>query len=173
MKCCSKCGGQVNDDASICMHCGCALNAQPNNQAYSQTNRGPVAQLSTNRSLLKFILLSMITFGIYGIVVMSAVSTDINTIAGRYDNKKTTHYCLMCFLLSWLTLGIYPLVWFHQLSNRIGTELNRRHIPYSFNAGSFWLWSVLGSFIYVGPLVYTHKLLHSMNLLAADYNLKG
>ena len=47
----------------------------------------------------------MITFGIYGIVVMSGVSTDINTIASRYDGKKTMHYCLVvcnsAFLLPW------------------------------------------------------------------------
>lgn len=52
----------------------------------------PPAQLKTNRSLLKFILLSLITFGIYGIVVMSSISNDINLIAGRYDGKKTMHY---------------------------------------------------------------------------------
>ena len=38
----------------------------------------PAVQLPTNRSLLKFILLSIITLGIYGLVVM----TEINTIAG-------------------------------------------------------------------------------------------
>lgn len=31
----------------------------------------PIGQLKTNKSLVKFILLSLITFGIYGIVVMS------------------------------------------------------------------------------------------------------
>lgn len=44
--------------------------------------------LKMNRSLVKFILLSLITFGIYGIVVLSGISSDINTIASRYDGKK-------------------------------------------------------------------------------------
>ena len=56
------------------------------------TVQAPVAQLKTNRGLIKFILLSAITFGIYGLVVMSALSTDINTIASLYDGKKTMHY---------------------------------------------------------------------------------
>ena len=133
----------------------------------------PRRQLSTNRGLVKFILLNMITFGIYGIVVLSAISTDINEIASRYDGKKTTHYCLMAFLFSWLTLGIAPFVWFHKLSNRIGMELARRGIAYSFSAGSFWGWNILGSFIVVGPLVYTHKLLKAMNLLCGHYNTYG
>ncbi len=134
---------------------------------------GPARTLKTNRGLLKFILLSMITFGIYGLVVMSAVSTDINEIASRYDGKKTMHYCLVVFIFSWLTFGIVPIVWSHKISNRIGAELNRRGINYTFNAGTFWLWNVLGSLIVIGPFVYLHKLLKSMNLLSADYNEKG
>lgn len=129
--------------------------------------------LKMNRSLVKFILLSLITFGIYGIVVLSGISSDINTIASRYDGKKTVHYCLMYFVFSWLTLGIYPFIWYHSLSKRIGNELKRRNIPYSFGAGSFWGWNVLGAFIVVGPLVYSYKLLKSMNLLCADYNARG
>ncbi len=133
----------------------------------------PVGQLKTNRGLLKYILLSLITFGIYGLVVMSAVSTDINTIASRYDGKRTMHYCLVAFIFSWLTCGIVPLVWFHKISARIGNELERRGLGYSFGAGSFWGWYILGSMIGVGPLVYCHKLFKAMNILAADYNEKG
>ena len=51
---------------------------------------------------------------------MSNISTDINTIASRYDGKKTMHYCLVLFIFSWLTLGIVPLVWNHKISDRIG-----------------------------------------------------
>lgn len=133
----------------------------------------PVSKLKTNRGLIKLILLSLITFGIYPLVVMSSISTDINVIASRYDGKKTMHYCLLAFIFTGLTFGIAPLVWYHRISKRIGNELNRRGIGYSFGAGSFWGWSILGSFIVIGPLVYTHKLLKAMNLLCADYNAKG
>ena len=118
-------------------------------------------------------MLNFITFGIYGLVVMSSVSTDINTIATRYDGKKTMHYCLLFFIFSWLTFGIAPIVWFHKVSSRIGSELYRRGIAYSFSASSYWLWAVLGSFIFVGPFVYYHKLFKAMNLLAADFNVNG
>lgn len=143
-----------------------------NNQAYTPST-APVGQLKTNRGLVKFILLSLITFGIYGIVVMSSVSTDINVIAGRYDGKKTMHYCLLTFLVAPLTLGIASIVWSHKISARIGNELNRRGISYSFGAGSYWGWNVLGCLIAVGPLVYTHKLLKAMNLLSEHYNVNG
>ena len=68
MKYCSKCGTEVHDDAFVCPNCGCKLD---------DTQKGPVGQLSTTRSLAKFILLSLITFGIYGIVVMSVSYTHL------------------------------------------------------------------------------------------------
>lgn len=167
MKYCSKCGKEVLEEAEICPSCGCRISKA------AVPSTAPVGQLATNRSLFKFILLSMITFGIYGLVVMSAVSTDINTIASRYDGKKTMHYCLVVFIFSWLTLGIVPLVWNHRLCSRIGAELTRRGISYSFGPSAFWLWGILGCLIVVGPFIYTHKLLHAMNLLSGNYNTNG
>lgn len=127
-------------------------------------------QLNTNRSLIKFILLNLITFGIYGLLAMSYISIDINLIASKYDRKHTTHFLLMAFVFSWLTLGIAPFVWYHKLSSRIGYELLRRRIPYRFGAASFWGWNILGALIGIGPLVYTHKLFKAMNLLSQSYN---
>ncbi len=165
MKYCTKCGHEIDDNADVCPNCGSAVqSAHP---------AAPVVQLKTNRGLVKFILLSIITIGIYALVVLSAVSTDINTIASRYDGKKTMHFCLLLFVFSWLTLGIGMLVWYHRVSARIGRELARRNIGYSFGAGSYWGWNVLGTLILVGPFVYIHKLLKAMNLLSADFNVNG
>lgn len=166
MKYCSKCGSEINEQAEICVNCGCRVNDE-------KTSNAPLYQLKTNRSLIKFILLSLITFGIYGLVVMSTVSSDINMIAGKYDGKKTMHYCLVLFIFSWLTLGIVPLVWFSNISGRIGRELNRRGIAYPFGSGTYWGWGFFGTLIVVGPLIYYHRLFKAMNLLAQDYNVKG
>ena len=133
----------------------------------------PALQLKTNKGLLKTILLSIITFGIYPLVVLSAVSTDINTVASKYDGKKTMHFCLLFFILTPITFGIADLVWFHKISSRIGAELKRRGINYGFGAGSYWGWCILGSLIGVGPLVYLHKLFKAVNLMNADYNVNG
>jgi len=162
MKYCPKCGKEAVDEAVICPNCGCAFASQ-----------APAAQLKTNRGLLKYILLSIITFGIYGLVVMSNISTDINVIAGKYDGKKTMHYCLVVFIFAGLTLGIVPIVWTHRISNRIGDELKRRGIDYDFSAATFWLWGVLGSLIIVGPFIYMYRFFKSMNLLCENYNVNG
>lgn len=136
-------------------------------------NTVPAYKLKTNRGLLKYILLGIVTFGIYPLVLMSGISSDINLIAAKYDGKKTMHFCLLAFVFSWLTFGIAPIVWYHRISDRIGKELARRNIAYSFGAGSFWGWNVLGSFIGVGPFIYIHKLCKAMNLLSENYNING
>ena len=173
---------------------------QPSPSPASPPNRPPDKQLKTNRSLLRYILLSIVTFGIYHIVFFSRIVDDINTVASKHDGKKTMHYFfifmfyLLPFLISLITLrtSLLPLdwwgitiiiyfvvvitvtlVWFHRISNRIGTELKRRGIDYAFGARSFWLWHVLGALIIAGPYVYIHKIARAMNLLARDYNVRG
>lgn len=135
----------------------------------------PVRQsnLRTKRSLLKYVLLGLITLGIYDIWQMSEVGETLNLIATRRDGKRTMHYCLMFFLVGWLTLGIGWLVWFHKLSSRIGTEQAARGLPVTVTAATYWLWNILGFLIIVGPFIYTYKLLHAMNDLCADYNVRG
>lgn len=139
----------------------------------NQVNPAPVAQLKTDRGIVKFLLLSLVTLGIYSIIYFSGISSDINIIASRYDGKKTMHFCLMSFVLAPLTFGIYGFVWYHQMSNRIGSELKRRGIDYSFGSKDFWLWNVLGLLILVGPCIYVYKLSKAMNLLAEDFNARG
>ena len=137
-------------------------------------NQKPMVQLRTNRGLLKYFFLSLITLGIYGLICFGNISRDINTIATKHDGRKTMSFYLVFFVLNWLTLGIFTLIWFHNLSDRIGKELLVRNLPYQFSAGTFWGWYFFGSLLFgIGPLVYIHKLMHAMNTLAADYNING
>ena len=137
-----------------------------------ETTNRPVLPIRTDRGVGMYILLSIVTFGIYHLVFHYIVGEDVNTIAKKHDNQRTMNYVL-AYILGILTFGIFILVWYHGLSNRVGTELNRRGIPNDFSAATFWLWHVLGSLIIVGPWIYTHKLCQAMNALAVDYNAKG
>ena len=128
--------------------------------------------LRTDRGLLKFLLLSIITFGIYGLVVMSHISDEINLIASPRDGKHTMHYLWIFFILGPITCGIAFLVWNHRICNRIGDELASRSIPYSFSSSTFWGWGFFGSLIVVGPFIFIHKMLKAMNQINADYNAK-
>ena len=132
----------------------------------------PAVKLPTDRGLIKFILLSCVTFSIYALYVYTKIGNEVNTVCSKHDNKSTMNF-IVAWLLSFVTCGIVPLVWYHNLCNRIGTELMRRQLPCSFSANTFWGWCVLGSLIVIGPLVFLHKLLSAMNTLNADYNAKG
>jgi len=150
-----------------------SYNQQPMMQQPMVQRTGPARQLKTNRGLVKFILLSMITFGIYALVVWAGIEDAINTAASPYDGKKTMNFWLLIFIIGPITLGIAYIVWFHKISNRIGNELSRRGIAYKFSAGDFWIWDVLLACIVIGPFVYLHKILKATNLLCEHYNQFG
>lgn len=128
----------------------------------------------TDRSLLAFIVFSIITCGIYGIVVYCKITNEINRAASQHDGKHSMHYLLIVFF-TLLTFGIVYFVWAHRLCNRIGNELKRRQIelPFTFNADTFWLWEVLGALIFVGPFFFLHRLLTAMNKINESYNQIG
>lgn len=176
MKFCKQCGNRMEDTAAVCSNCGCPAGDRASAAAAAPAaapTMAPAGQLKTGRGLIKFILLSLITCGIYSIIYYSEISSSINLIASKYDGKKTMHFCLMAFIVAPLTLGIGAIVWCHNISNRIGNELKRRNINYSFGASDFWIWNVLGSLIVVGPFIYIHKLSEAMNKLSESYNTIG
>ena len=55
-------------------------------------------QLPTGRAWWKFILLGIVTFGIYPLVVLCKISTEINTVAGPHDGQKTLHFIVVALL---------------------------------------------------------------------------
>lgn len=180
---CVKCGSSIPENFRFCDRCGTPINGttQINGQQsdvqtsypQQQFSTAPVGQLTKKRNIAKLIIFTILTLGIYPIVVLSGISNDINVIASRYDGKKTMHYCLLFFLVGPLTLEIGTLVWNHKLANRVGDELKRRGIDYYISAKTYWLWSILGIFIAVGPWIYLHKLFKAMNLLCDNYNING
>ena len=98
--------------------------------------------LPTKRHLWKMIVFSILTCGIYPVVIWSRLVTEVNLVASRYDGKRSMPYFAMV-ALSPFTLGIHSLVWIHRLCNRIGTELQRRHLSYVFGPSDFWIWNFL------------------------------
>ena len=196
---CEKCGSELAPGTLFCTACGTAQNqttvldetmaaaqfgaspaaaqaAAPQYSVYQTApvpqSSAPALQLPTNRGLLKMILLGIITFGIYPIVVMTKIPSEINIVASRYDGRRTCPYFAAMYLTV-LTYFVFYFVWMHNMSDRIGTELRRRGYDYKFGASTFWLWGVLGGLILVGPFVYTHKLMKAMNMINTSYNTYG
>ena len=124
----------------------------PNQVLYptKSMQKRPAYQLTTGRGLILLWVLSLVTLGIYPMVMWSRMSVEINMVASRYDGKRTVHFMWMPFLGA-LTCGIYFFVWIHKLCNRVGDELRRRNIQYRFSAATYWLWT----FVYgmVGAII--------------------
>ena len=89
---CTKCGAELMPEASFCTSCGANVN-ETAPQYYA-----PALKFPTNRSFLKFFFLSLITFGIYGLVIWSRIPDELNIAASRYDGKKTCPFFSMYFL---------------------------------------------------------------------------
>ena len=132
----------------------------------------PRLQLPVKRALWKMVLFGLLTLGIYPAVIWSRMVTELNLAASRYDGKRTMPFFAMVMLFP-VTLGILPFVWMHKFCRRIGDELDRRNLGCKFGPSAFWLWNILGALILVGPFIFVHKLMKSMNKINADFNRNG
>lgn len=133
----------------------------------------PVRRLPANRNFWLYLIFTLVTFGIYPLIVVAKIGEEVNVIASRHDGRRTMNYILVALILGPLTVNIYTLVWWHGTSDRIGDELTRRGHSRMLSSSDFWLWGVLGIFIVVGPYIYLWKLLKAVNTLNADYNVRG
>lgn len=87
---------------------------EQSNQPINQNgNRHP---LKTDRKTWVVYLLTIITFGIYGIVVMYDIAKETN-VSCKEDGLHTRNF-LGAILLSIVTLGIYMFVWSYKWAER-------------------------------------------------------
>ena len=126
-------------------------------------------KLQTNRSMLKLMVLTLLTFGIYSIFFFIPFSFDLDKIAPKKDHSRTMNY-LFVFILAFFTFSIVIDVWLYHIASRVEEALTEHGIEYEFGTHDFWGWLVFGSFLIVGPFVYYHKLCKAMNLLCKHYN---
>lgn len=111
-----------------------------------QNAQASALKLPVKRSLWKMILFGILTLGIYPAVIWSRLVSEVDLVASRHDGERSMPF-FAAAMLAPLTMGIHTLVWFSKLCRRIGSELQRRNIPYAFGARDFWLWAFLMSLL--------------------------
>ncbi len=125
------------------------------------------------RGLVKIVLLSMITFGIYGLVNACGIVKDLNNCRqGHGETKKSMNPVAVVFL-SVVTIGIVPIVWGHRLTKRMSNELEYRDISYSLKVWHYWVFGLLLVETVVCPIIYLHKLIKASNLINKHHNTYG
>ena len=135
--------------------------------AIAKTRKEPLLQ--TNRSVWKLLILNILTLGIYKIVFFIPFAFDLDRVAPKRYGGKTFNY-LFAYILAFFTANIVIWVWFYHITERVLEALETRDIECSFQMSDFWIWAVLGSFVWIGQYVYLYKLCKAMNLLCEDYN---
>lgn len=190
---CTKCGANIPDGSKFCTACGAKIaeddNSFVNNaqQAFNNAEQslhsefrnignefngnGNYGQgpLQTNRSLITYILLSIITCGIYGYWFIYKMAQDVNT-ACEGDGEQTAG--LVAFiLLSMITCGIYALIWYYKLGNRLAANAPRYGLTFQENGTTVLMWYLFGAVLCgIGPFIAIHILIKNTNLICIGYN---
>lgn len=125
--------------------------------------------LKTDRSLLMYILLSLVTCGIYSYWFIYKMAQDVNT-ACEGDGKSTSGL-LAFILLSFVTCGFYALYWEYSLANRLAENAPRYGLNFQENGTNVLLWYLFGAIICgIGPYIAMNILMKNTNAICAAYN---
>ena len=126
-------------------------------------------RLETNRSLLIFVLLNILTLGLYGWFFVYSVARDVNQ-ACEGDGQKTSgliKYILLCII----TCGIYSLIWEYSLGNRLSENARKYNLYFSENGTTILLWHLFGAVLCgIGPFIAMNILIKNTNRICDAYN---
>ena len=129
-------------------------------------------RIKTDRSLVAYILLSVITCGLYGFYFIYKLADDINEMC-EGDGSRTGGL-LAYIILSYITCGFYSLYWLYKIANRLQTNAPRYGIQFSENGVHILLWYIIGIFVCaIGPFVADYIIIKNTNQLAMAYNAKN
>ncbi len=125
--------------------------------------------IDQNRSLLKWILLSLVTCGIYDLYFIYKLVQDVNTVCSG-DGKQTPGLASY-FFLSLVTCGIYTYYWYYILGDRIHDNAPRYNLNFSESGSTILLFMLINLITGgVGTILATYFIIKNMNDLAAAYN---
>ena len=126
-------------------------------------------KVQTDRSLLMYIVLSIVTCGIYGFYFIYKLAEDMNEMCE--GDGETTGGLLTYIVLSFLTCGIYQLYWLYKIANRLKNNAGVYGVNINEDGTTILLWYLVGSLLCgIGPLVAIYFIINNTNKLAFAYN---
>ena len=143
-------------------------NGNFNNNAYAGAP-ATAMPLKTDRSLLMFILLSIITCGIYSYVFIYQLAKDVN-VACAGDGQETAGL-VKFILLTWITCGIYAWIWYYKLGDRLANNAPRYGMMFQENGTTVLLWMLFGALVCgIGPFIAWNIIIKNTNAICQAYN---
>ena len=129
-------------------------------------------KIEEKRQIGLYILLSIVTCGVYHFIFFHQFAKDMNIICDG-DGEETPGIGDL-ILFSLLTCGIYSFYWFYKLGNRQAANAKRYNVTINENGTSVLVWMLLGGLIAgIGYIIAYYILIKNMNTLASAYNRKG
>ena len=134
-----------------------------------------MTRLNDQRRRWKYIIFSLLTFGIYGIYLEWTMINDMNIACGykeRDDSNKSPHY-LMRWLLSIVTISIYTWVWYYKQGNRLKNVGEEYGVKIDEKGSTYVLWRLFGTLLFgVGPAIALYLFICNVNKICHAYNLE-
>lgn len=193
---CKNCGKEIDEGTKTCPECGAPVSAAETvkeaaketfasaekelgsaisevgdslNGADKVPDGAGSGKLKTDRGLLSYIVLDIITCGIYGYYFIYKLAHDVN-IACEGDGESTSGL-LKFILLSIITCGIYSWYWDYKLGNRLSANAQRYGLTFQENGTSVLMWCIFGVLICgIGPFIAMNILIKNTNIICDAYN---
>lgn len=185
---CNHCGSQVPDGTKFCPNCGKDISgggfhnaAQDAFQRSEKEMESAVkdvrntfqgtgaGRLTDDRGLLSYIILSLITCGIYSYYFIYKLAKDVNVACD--GDGESTQGLVAFIILSTVTCGIYAWIWYYNLGNRLAANAPRYNLTFQENGTTIIMWLLFGSLLCgIGPFIAMNILIKNSNRICAAYN---
>ena len=125
-----------------------------------------------DRSLLTYVLLSLVTCGIYDLIFRWKLINDLNDVSSAKDpDGWRSPNMIVLILLTLVTCGIYGWYWIYQVGNTICRAGENYGERIDENGTTLLLWSLFGSLLCgAGYFIAYHLMFKNMNTICRRYN---
>ena len=161
-----------------------AVQPQPQPQQYAnqQQYTGQYAQqpaaapmgygpVKSDRSLIGWLLLSIVTCGIYSYYFLYCLARDINTMC--QEDGDSTPGIAAFILLSFVTCRFYALYWYYKIGNRLQANAPRYGLVFQENGTTILMWQIVGALLCgLGSIFAMNIIIKNTNAMATVYNTR-
>ena len=134
--------------------------------AYKEKEKRPVKD---DRSIWRFIIFGLFTFGIYEIWYMYHLIEDVRYLFEDEDTPLPSFFTYLIYTV--FTLGIYNIYYWLKVSDLIRNAAIRRKLTVEISSGFIAFCFILG-YVFSGipAFVSYNTIFESMNIIAEDHN---
>ncbi len=126
--------------------------------------------LKNDRNFWIYLILSILTLGIYPIFFWYSMTEEINVLCQKDEKPSRNYIAVWC--LSILTRGLYRCFWISLQSERMAAAGKQMNLELSEHGTFLLFWMLLGYFTAgIGILVAEYFMIRNLNLLADSHNL--